>query len=138
MKLNRIYYKHLWRSIVLVAIGIGFVLYQAYPNGSVSDIFFLLIMLILSGFFGFLGIITLFIRYDKGPKFRRKFVYCFLGAANMAIGILSIPFAILRSANVAALSILVYVLGFLIGAAILIDIFFGKRNPKQEREFLIT
>jgi len=138
LKLNRIYYKHLWRSIVLVAIGIGFVLYQAYPNGSVSDIFFMLIMLILSGFFGLLGVIALFVRYDKGVKFRRKFVYSFFGVANLGIGILSIPFAILRRANVGILSILVFVLGFLIGTAILTDIFFGKRNPKQEREFLIT
>jgi hypothetical protein len=98
----------------------------------------MLIMLILSGFFGLLGVIALFVRYDKGPKFRRKFVYCFFGVANVAIGMLSIPFAILRSANVGILSILVYLLGFLIGVAILIDIFFGKRNPKQEREFLIT
>jgi hypothetical protein len=54
----------------------------------------------------------------------------------MAIGMLGILFAILR--NGSKLSILAYVLVFLIGAAILIDIFFGKRNPKQEREFLIT
>lgn len=136
MKLNRTYYKHLWKSIILVAIGIVFILAEAYPNEPVSDNFFILIMVILSAFFGLLGIITLFVRYDKGTKFRRKFVYCLFGVANMAIGILSIPLAILR--NAAILTILIYALGFLIGAAILIDIFFGKRNPKQEREFLIT
>lgn len=136
MKLNRTYYKHLWKSIVLVSIGIIFTLVETYPNGSVSDNFFILVMVILSAFFGLLGVVVLFVRYDKGVKFRRKFVYCLFGVANMAIGMLSIPFAILRSAGI--LSILVYVLGFLIGAAILIDIFFGKRNPKQEREFLIT
>jgi len=136
LKLNRTYYKHLWKSIVLVSIGIIFTLVETYPNGSVSDNFFILVMVILSAFFGLLGVVVLFVRYDKGVKFRRKFVYCLFGVANMAIGMLSIPFAILRSAGI--LSILVYVLGFLIGAAILIDIFFGKRNPKQEREFLIT
>jgi hypothetical protein len=136
VKLNRIYYKHLRKSILLVALGLAFVIYEEYPNGSVTDNFFILIMVILSAFFGFLGIIMLFIRYDKGMKFRRKFVFCFFGVANIAIGVISIPFSVLHKA--AMLSILIYIAGFLVGAAILIDIFFGKRPVRQEREVLIN
>jgi hypothetical protein len=109
---------------------------EEYPNGPVSDNFFILVMVVLAAFFGFLGIITLFMRYDKGPKFRRKFFYCLFGVANVAIGVLSIPFSILHNAGI--LSILIYILGFLVGAAILIDIFFGKRPVRGEREVLIT
>jgi low temperature requirement protein LtrA len=138
LKLNRIYYKHLWKSIILVAVGLGFIIKEEYPNGTVSDNFFILIMVVLSAFFGFPGIITLFMRYNKGQKFRRKFIYCFFGVANVAIGILSILFSILHGASAGILSIVIYIASFLVGVAILIDIFFGKRAPKQEREVLIT
>jgi hypothetical protein len=138
VKLNRIYYKHLWKSILLVAVGLGIVIKEEYPGGALSDNFFILIMVVLSAFFSFLGIITLFMRFEKGAKFRRKFAYCLFGVANLAIGILSLPFAIMHSASAGILSIIIYIVGFLIGVAILADIFFGKRSPKQEREMLIT
>ena len=137
MKLNRIYYKHLFKSLVLVIIGLGILIKEVYPSGAVSDNYFILMMVILASFFGFLGVIVLFVRFDKGPKFRRRFVFCFFGVANVCIGIISIPFSILRKAGI--LSMMIYVGAFLVGAAILIDIFFGKRNPKKyEREVLIT
>ena len=136
VKLNRIYFKHLRKSILLVAVGLFIILYEAYPSGAVSDNFFILIMVVLSSFFGFLSIIMLFIRFDKGAKFRRKFAYCFFGVANVAVGCISIPFSIIHKASV--LTILIYVLGFLIGAVILIDIFFGKRAIRHETEVLVS
>ncbi|HXB45684.1 MAG TPA: hypothetical protein VNV85_16570 [Puia sp.] len=136
MKLNRVYYKHLRKSIFLVVAGLGFLMYEGYPNGQQNDNFFILVMVVLSAFFGFIGIIMLFARYDKGIKFRRKFAYCFFGVANCAIGLISMPFSILHRAGI--LSILIYILGFLIGAVILIDIFFGKRTIRHETEVLIS
>ncbi len=136
MKLNRVYYKHLRKSIFLVVVGLGLLMYEGYPNGQQNDNFFILIMVVLSAFFGFIGIIMLFARYDKGIKFRRKFAYCFFGVANCAIGLISMPFSILHRAGI--LSILIYILGFLIGAVILIDIFFGKRTIRHETEVLIS
>src|ERR1022692_4003261 len=131
VKLNRTYYKHLRKSILLVAVGLGLIMYEGYPNGQVSNNFFILIMVVLSAFFGFLGIIMLFARYDKGVKFRRKFAYCFFGVANCAIGLISIAFSILHYKEVGILSILIYIFGFLVGVAILIDIFFGKRTIRH-------
>jgi hypothetical protein len=136
VKLNRVYYKHLRKSIFLVAVGLGLLMYEGYPNWQQNDNFFILIMVVLSAFFGFIGIIMLFARYDKGIKFRRKFAYCFFGVANCAIGLISMPFSILHKAGI--LSILIYILGFLIGAVILIDIFFGKRTIRHETEVLVS
>lgn len=136
VKLNRIYFKHLRKSILLVAVGFFFIRYAVFPIGQGNDNFFILIMVVLSAFFGLLGVIMLYARYDKGMRFRRKFAYCFFGVANVAIGLISIPFSILHKA--AILSILVYILGFLIGAVILIDIFFGKRAIRHETEVLIS
>ena len=138
MKLNRVYFKHLRKSIFLVVAGLVFLMYEGYPNGQQNDNFFILVMVVLSAFFGFIGIIMLFARYDKGVKFRRKFAYCFFGVANCAIGLISIAFSLLHYKEVGILSIVIYIFGFLIGAAILIDIFFGKRTIRHETEVLIS
>ncbi len=136
LKLNKIYYKNLLSSLAIVIIGFGIIIKEVYPIGAVSDNYFVLVMVVLAAFFGFFGIIALFMRFDK-VRFRRKFVYSFFGVINFCIGFLSIPFAIMRK-TAGVLAVAIYVFSFLIGVIILTDIFFGKREPKNyEREVLI-
>ena len=120
----------------MVIAGLAFVFKEAYPLGPVSDNYFILVMLILSAFFGFLGVIALIMRFNN-IRFRRKFAFSLFGVANFCIGGLSILYSILHPQT--WLTILTYVFSFLAGIAILADIFFGKRNPsKFEREVLTT
>ena len=135
MKLNRTYYKHLWKSIIIVSVGLGLILKVAYPDAMSNSNLFILITIILSAFFGALGIINLIIRFDRGPKYRRKFIYCFLGVANGMLGALSLPFSILHHASI--IYMLVYLVVLAIGVIVMLDIFFGKRDVRYEQEVLM-
>jgi drug/metabolite transporter (DMT)-like permease len=137
LKLNKIYYRNLLKSLVIIVVGLVILMKEALPIGAVSDNYFVLVMGILSGFFGSLGIIGLLMRLDK-LKFRRKFFYSFFGVANFCIGGLSIFYAI-RHKTAGPLALAVYIFSFVVGLVIIADIFFGKRPPKKyETEVLIN
>ncbi|HLK28882.1 MAG TPA: hypothetical protein VKT28_09880 [Puia sp.] len=137
MKLNKIYYRNLVKSLVIVVVGLGIVMKEVYPIGLVSDNYFVLVMVILSGFFAFLGAMGLLMRFNK-VKFRRKFMYSFLGVANICVGCLALFFGITHK-TAGVLAIVIYVSSLLVGIVIIADIFFGKRAPsKFEREVLIN
>ncbi|HVM89512.1 MAG TPA: hypothetical protein VMT76_15095 [Puia sp.] len=122
-------------SLLIVIVGLIIIYKIANPLGPVSENYFVLVMVILSGFFGFLGAIALLLRFGSG-KYRRKFMYSFFAVANFCIGILSVLYAIKYKTG-GILALLVYVFSLLIGCVMLADIFFGKRNSKFEQEMLI-
>jgi hypothetical protein len=101
-----------------------------------GDIFQALLLYVLCGFFGvILAPFILILRTKRGIKYRRRFIYCLIGTINFCLGAISLSYALrIKIHQVAAISISLF--AFLIGAIILIDIFFGKRDHKSEPEFL--
>jgi predicted MFS family arabinose efflux permease len=135
LKINKLYYKHLFRSLLIVILGMTIVYLVVNPMQA-GDMFVALLLYILCAFFGIVfGPAVLFLRIKRGVKYRRRFIYCLIGTINFCLGIISLPFALrIKEKQVAA--IIITLVALLIGAFILIDIFFGKREPKPQQEYL--
>jgi hypothetical protein len=122
--------------MLVVGLGLAIIYLIIYPKAGVGDIFLAILLYILCGFFGILiAPFILYIRAKKGPKYRRRFLYCLIGTTNFSLALLSFPYVIkIKEKQVPAMFIIMT--AFLTGAFILIDIFFGKRQPKPQREYL--
>jgi drug/metabolite transporter (DMT)-like permease len=119
--------------IVILGLAIIFLVSQG-----AGDIFLALLLFILCGFFGIiLAPFILILRTKRGLKYRRRFIYCLIGTINFCLGAISLIYALRIKIHQAA-AISISLLTFLIGAFILLDIFFGKRDHKQQPEFLST
>ena len=136
LKINKLYYKHLFRSILIVGLGLGIIFLVIYPSQGAGDVFLALLLYILCGIFGILiAPFIVYTRISRGLRFRRKFIYSLTGTVTFCLGIVSLPYALrIKEKQVAALIIISITL--LIGTIILLDIFFGKREPKPKQEFL--
>ena len=136
LKLNRLYFKHLRKSLLVVIVGLVLILKFAYPDALTNVNLYILIMSILASFFGLIGIILLMIRLNRGVKFRRKFMYCFLGVASFVFSLISLPVSLLHRSSI--VPIFIFLVGLMVGLLILNDIFFGKRESKMEQEMLVS
>jgi hypothetical protein len=136
LKINKLYYKHFFRSILIVGLGLGIIFLVIYPSQGAGDVFLALLLYILCGLFGIvLAPFILYARVTRGLKYRRRFIYCLIGTIDFCIGIVSLPYALrIKEKQIAA--IIITLATFLIGAFILLDIFFGKREPKAHQEYL--
>lgn len=136
LRINKLYYKHLFRSICIVGLGLGIIFLVIYPSQGAGDVFLALLLYILCGIFGILiAPFIVYTRLSRGLRYRRKFIYSLMGTITFCLGIVSLPFALrIKEKQIAALIIIAITL--LIGTIILFDIFFGKREPKPKQEFL--
>jgi hypothetical protein len=118
---------------MIVFLGLATIFWVSQGAG---DIFLALLLYILCGFFGvILAPFVLILRTKRGIKYRRRFIYCLTGTMNFCLGAISLTYALrIKIHQVAAISI--STITFLIGAVVLIDIFFGKRDNRSQPEFL--
>jgi len=134
VRLNRTYYQNLAKSLLIVIAGVIIVVKEANPMGEVTENYFTLLMLILSAFFGFIGLIVWIVRINH-VRYRRKFIFSLAGVSNACVGGISLFYGIRHHAGLPTL--LVFGFSLLVGASILYDIFFGKRAPRKfETEML--
>jgi predicted Na+-dependent transporter len=98
--------------------------------------YFVLILYLLCAFAGLLmAPFVLIMRFTKGHKYRRRFVYTLTGTSNLFLGIISLPYSLTLKIQQIPAEILTG-LALLAGLFILYDIFFGKREKKTETEYL--
>jgi len=133
LKPNKQYYKYIFRSLLIVVLGLAIIFFVSQGAG---DIFLALLLYILCAFFGIiLAPYILVVRTMKGIKYRRRFIYCLIGTINFCLGAISLSYAVrIKIHQIAAISI--SLLAFLVGSLVLVDIFFGKRDNRSQPEFL--
>ena len=134
MKINRQHFRNLFRSILVILLGLGILYELAGPSQGDYD-YFMIFIYVLCCFFGFamapIGIIT---RYIRGTKYRRKFSYSLTGSANLFFALLTAHNSITAKEQQSTALVLTAI-SFLTGTFILYDIFFTRREKRKKQEY---